>query len=89
VAPIGRVGEKSLRHLVPIGSGGKGEVILALEVMEKAALRHACLGTNVIDGRSGVALLTDDMQRRVQEPCLGFMTCLTSHASSFHTIRYG
>src|SRR3984885_1281282 len=52
---------------------GQGEVIFGLEVMEEAALGHACFGAHILDARCIVSLGPDNFDRRVQKSCLRVM----------------
>jgi hypothetical protein len=64
------------------------QIVLAFEVMEKAALGDARLTANIVDRRGCVAFGADRIQRRVQEFGLRFMVRLGCHFERVPTSRY-
>jgi hypothetical protein len=58
-----------------MGDGGERELVLAFEVMKKAAFGHLRLMTDVIDRRGRVTLGPDDLHGRIQQ--LGLRSVLT------------
>src|SRR5437763_1376731 len=51
----------------PVRGGGDGQIVLALEVMEEAALGDARLAADVVDRAPRIALRADHVQRGVEE----------------------
>src|ERR1700674_428192 len=66
-------GKDAVRVLAPVRRSCKCEVVLAVEVMKEAALRHAGRRADIVDARRIVALRANDSQRGVEKLRLGFM----------------
>jgi hypothetical protein len=81
---VGRRGEGGLGGRGEVLGGGERELFLACEMMEEAALGQPGGRADVVDGRGGVALGADHMQRRVQQP--GLRRVLTTCLGHFHTL---
>src|SRR5665213_1511998 len=86
---VGRGCKKSLGQLAPVGGGRKCEVVLALEVMEEAALGQTCGMADVIHRGRRIALGADHIERCAQQPGFGFVLCVLCHGGRFHTVWYG
>ena len=49
-----------------MGGRGDGQFFLAGKMMKEAALRQASCGADILDAGGVVALLPDDVERRIQ-----------------------
>src|SRR3546814_13408933 len=70
------LGEQLSRGRRPVVCGRDRQLLLALEVVEEAALGHPRRAADVLEARRRVALRTDNRERGIEEFRLGWMKCV-------------
>jgi len=64
---VGSGGEEPGGHIRPLIHGRDRKRVLTPKMVKERTLRHAGPGAQFVNGRCGIALLTDDREGRIEK----------------------